>query len=223
MSIFERIRRITQANINLVLDKAENPEKMLKQRIRELEETVAEAGKALAEYAVSFKKSEREQDQLKRLRDEWRHKAETSLQAGDEETAKRALGEKVRAEERIAEIAPSVSRSKETYAGLKKNLTTLQDQLRDARVKLAELRSRKTAAGARKKFSETLDRAASAIGSGDADFDRMEEQVLQAESKVEIDAEIKGDLTDVLAETEKKSAELRVDAELAALKKKMGK
>jgi phage shock protein A len=223
MSIFDRIRRITAANVGAALDKVEDPEKLLKQRVRELEDTVADARRSMSEFALTLKKTEREDEQLKRLRDEWQHKAETSLRVGDEEMARRSLGEKVNAEDRLAEMAPSLVRSKETYARLRTGMTALQDQLRQATLKLSELRTRKTAAQAQKSFSTTLDKAAGHVSSGENDMARMEEQVLQAESEAEIDAEIRGDLTDAVSRTEKKSAEFRLDAELDALKKKIGK
>ncbi len=223
MSIFDRIRRIAAANVGAVLDKAENPEKQMKQRIRELEEIMTAAKKSLAEYAVSLKKSEREQEQHKRLRDEWQLKAEASLKAGDEEMARKSLSEKLKAEQRLSELAPTVATSRETYTGLKANLTTLQTHLRETTLKLSELKTRKCAANARKDFGCTLDKASGHLTDGDSDMARMQEDVLRAESEAEIESEIRGDMTDSFAKTEKKSAELRLDAELDALKKQMDK
>lgn len=222
MSLIERLRRIAEANINELLDKAESPEKMLKQKIRELENAIKDAKSALADFAVAFKKMEKEQDQLKRLSAEWEQKAASAVKIDDEDMAKRALGEKVKAEERAQSLEPSVKDSKSRYEELKGSLVTLQDQLSTAKLKLSELKSRKQTADAQKTFGATLDKAESSV-LGDDEFSKMEESVLRAESEAEIDHEIRGDRPLDEASLEKKSRELQVEAELDALKKKMKK
>ena len=66
MSIFDRMRRITKANINWLLDKVEPPEKELESKIKELEETVQEGRESAASYGATFKRLQRELEQLKR-------------------------------------------------------------------------------------------------------------------------------------------------------------
>ena len=222
MSIMDRIRRLTKANVHDALDKMEDPEKMLKHKIRELEEASKTARQALANFAVSFKKMEKEQEQMKRLKAEWQLKAESSLKIGDEEMARKCLAEKLKAEERINNLDPSIIQSKKTYAQLKDNLAILQDQLRIAKVRAAELQSRKHAAAAQQAFGTSFDKV-TASSVDDADFAKMEEEVLETESEVEIDREVRGDLTKADIAIEKQSQELKVDAELDALKKSMKK
>jgi len=222
MSIFDRIRRITHANVNDALDRMEDPEKMLKHKIRELDEATKNARLSLANYAVSFKKMEKEQEQMKRLQDEWKAKAGSSIKLGDEAMARRALAEKLKCTERIAALEPSIAQSRKTYNDLKDNLGVLQDQLRIAKHKAAELQSRKQAAAAQQAFGSTFDKISSGAVE-DADFVKMEDNVLQAESEVEIDREVRGDLSRTEAEIEKQSQQIRVDAELEELKKSMGK
>jgi phage shock protein A len=222
MSILDRIRRITRANVNDALDHMEDPEKMLKHKIRELEDATQTARQALANYAVSFKKMEKEQEQMKRLLAEWQQKAEASLKLGDEAMARKALAEKLKCTERIATLEPSIEQSRKTYGELKDNLAILQDQLRVAKLKASELQSRKHAAAAQQAFGASFDKV-TASSVEDGDFAKMEDRVLQAESEVEIDREVRGDLSRTEAEVEKKSQELKVDAELEALKKSMGK
>ena len=222
MSILDRIRRITSANMNDALDRMEDPEKMLKHKIRDLEETTKMAKQALANFAVSFKKMEKEQEQMKRLLAEWQQRAESSLALGDEDMARKALAEKLKCTERIATLEPSIAQSRKTYGELKDNLAVIQDQLRMAKLRATELQSRKQAATAQQAFGSSFDKV-TAGGVDDADFSKMEENVLQAESEVEIDREVRGDLSRTEAEVEKKSQEIKIDAELAALKKSMGK
>lgn len=220
MSIIDRIKRITKANVNELLDSAEAPEKMLKQKIRDLEDTIKEAKEAAATFAVSYKKMEKQQEQSKRLKVEWQQKAEKAVQSGDDEMAKKALGEKLASEERVNNMEQSVIKSKMTYDELKSSLCTLQDLLNDAKLKLSELQSRKKAAAAQKAFGTKFDNVTDSSVDC-SDFAKMEEDVLQAESEVEIDCDLRGDSGDVEKEIEKKSKELQVDAELEALKNKM--
>jgi len=135
MSILDRIRRIASANVNDALDRMEDPEKMLKRKIRDLEETTKTAKQALANFAVSFKKMEKEQEQMKRLLAEWQQKAGSSLALGDEDMARKALAEKLKCTERIAALEPSIAQSRKTYGDLKDNLAVIQDQLRMAKLR----------------------------------------------------------------------------------------
>lgn len=220
MSIIERIQRIIKGNVNDVLDKLEEPATILKQRIRELEEVIKAAKEATASYGVSLKKMEKEQEQLKRLKAEWERSAEMALHAGDEETARKALAEKIKLEERAGDLEPRIRKSLETYKQLRDDLTPLHDQLAEAKLKLSELGSRQQAALAQKKFGEHLNKAAGMTVAGEH-FDRMESKVLQAEAEVEIDQELRGDLKDVEASLAKKAKQSQVESELEALKKRI--
>ena len=222
MSLGNRLRRLVQANINEGLEKMENPGKLLKQKIRELEAAADSAKQAVTKFAVTVIKMEKEQEQLKRLKAEWQQKAESSVKTGDEDMARRALLEKVKAEERINDLSPSVTESRKTYDELKNNLLRLQDQLKTAKLKLAELETRQEAAKARKAFGNHFDKA-SGTSVDDVDFTKMEERVLEAEAAVEIDQEIRNEMAGIDETLEKKSQELRVDSELEALKKQLGK
>jgi phage shock protein A len=220
MSIADRLRRLVKANINEGLDKIENPEKLLKQRIRELGDSVSSAKQAVTKFAVSVVKVEKEQEQLKRLKAEWLQKAESSLKIGDEDMARRALSEKVKVEERIQELEPSAAESRKIYDDLKKNLQQLNDRLRSSKLKLAELQSRQEAAKARKAFGEHFDNTSGSSVSDD-DFAKMEEKVLHAEAEVDIDREVRNEMLGIDETLEQKSQELRVDSELEALKKQI--
>ena len=222
MSIVGKIQRIARANIYQLLEKAENPEKMLKLRMRELDKAIKEAKTESVGFAVMLKKMEKDQEQMKRLHDEWQHKAERSLAAGDEETAKKALREKVKAQERADRLEPRVKESRQTCTDLKEGLVLLQDQFEAVRLKLSELSSRKRAVDAQKAYGKAMDKA---VGSGEEESDlaRMEESVLQAEAEAEIDRETRGETLAADAGSDKKARELQVEAELEAMKKKLQK
>ena len=221
MSILERISRIARANIHNALDKADPPELELRERIRELEETTQEAKEALASYAVSYKKMERETDELCKQRDAMQEKAEASLKAGDEDKARVALAERIKHEERLSSLQPSLERSRTTYEELKQNLVKLNDNLNAARLKLTELESRKRAAEAQRAFGAKLDEAA-ASSDGDVSFSRLEDQVLETEATAEIEAEVRAELRGSGEALKQEAEEKRVDDALAALKKELG-
>lgn len=216
MSILDRMRRITKANINWLLDKVEPVEQELESKIKELEETVQEGRASAASYGATFKRMQRELEQLKRQQSDLKAEAERALKAGDEDTARKALTEKVKLSERIGQIQPGVEHGSKTYEILRNNIVKLQEQLKAAKLKLQDLRARKRVAEAQNAFEQHLDKTVAVGGEGVA-FDRLEDEVLQTEAEAEIRQEIHSDaLTDVqLAE---RSRDLQVEAELEAMK-----
>lgn len=223
MSLIDRIRRITQANIHALLDKAESPELMLKDSIRSMEDALREARQAAADYALTIKKFEKEQEQLKRLRAEWQHKAEQAVQVGEEKVARTALEEKLKADERIKALEPTIRERNSRYGELRENLVKLQDQLKEAQLKLSDLQSRKQAASAQKTFDDKLGKAAGAGPGSSSDFEKFEGQVMQEEAEAELSRDLRREPGDADAAIQEKSAQLSVDAELEALKKRMRK
>ena len=216
MSILDRMRRITKANINWLLDKVEPAEQELESKIKELEETVQEGRESAASYGATFKRMQRELDQLKGRQSDLKAEAERALKAGDEGTARKALTEKVKLSERISQIQPGVEHGSKTYEMLRDNIVKLQEQLKASKLKLQDLRARQRVAEAQNAFEQHLDKTVAVSGEGVA-FDRLEDEVLQTEAEVEIRQEIHSDaLTDrQLAE---RSRDLQVEAELEAMK-----
>lgn len=221
MSIFERIQRIARANINWLLDKAESPAQELEAKIQELEEAINEGREAGAVYGATFRRMERQAAAMKAESADWQAKAERAVAAGDDELARRSLSERVRLAERVARLEPGIEQGKKTYAQLRDNLVKLQDQLKSAKLKLAELRGRQRAAEAQKAFGKHLDRTVSATGEAVA-FERMEDNVLQTEAEAETMAEIRGESMSDL-DLEQRAREMQVDAELRAMKERLGK
>jgi phage shock protein A len=220
MSIIDRIQRIAKAGIHSALDKAESPGGMLKQSIREMEDSVKEAKEAAAQYAITLKKAEREHEQLKRLAAEWQHKAEQAVRGGQDDLARRALTERHSADERAKALEPSIAERAARYQELKTSMADLQMRLDEAKTRLADLEMRKQAANARATFETSLGSAA-ARGAG-SDFEKFESQVLHAEAKADIESDLRGSPADAGRELDAKTRALSVDAELDALKKSLG-
>lgn len=219
MSIFDRVQRIARANINWLLDKAEPAEQELESKIKELEETIFEGRESASMYGATFKRLKTEMENLQVQEADLVRKAEIAIKASDDEIARTAISEKVRISERIAQLKPGVEKGQKTYEMLRDNIIKLQEQLKQAKLKLADLKARKDVADAQRAFDKHLDTATSMSPDG-VSFDRLEDQVLQAESEVEVNQEMRGDsMTDM--ELAQKSRQLQVDAELQALKDKL--
>lgn len=219
MSIFDRIRRITKANVNWLLDQVEPAEQELEAKIKELEDTLLEGRESAASYGATYKRLENEMAQLQQQQTECIRKAETALKIGDEKAARAVLQQKVQFEERIAQMAPGVEKGRKTFEILRGNLIKLQQQLKDAKFKLQDLRTRQRIADAQKQFDEHLQKATSTSPEGVA-FDRLEDKVVQTEAEVEIRSQMQaGDLNEY--ELAQQSRDLQVEAELQSLKEKM--
>jgi phage shock protein A len=218
MSIMRRLQRIAKAKINMVLDRAEDPETALSGTIAELEQTVREARGAVAAFAAALRTREERVEQLRQRQAECQEKAKAALQAGDEQSARRALEERLKIEEQMQDVAPSIAESRETFSGLKDNLVVLQDQLNTARLKLAEVQSRKRAAAARRSFGVKMDKVATDSGGR---YAAAEAEVRQAESEAGVDDAVRSELRGVESEVKKGARDLRIDAELEALKKSL--
>ena len=216
MSIFDRIRRIARANIQSLMDQIEPPHEELTGKINELTSAIQEGKAAAAIYGATVRRMEKEAQTLTQSLSDLTARAEEALKAGSEQTARALLAEKIQTSERLARIEPALSDGKKTYDRLKNDLTRLQDQLRQTRMKLAELESRRRAAMARKAFADQADTAAG-IGADDSAMTRAEDEVLEAEAH----AEVAEDIRDGDIDLEQRSRELQVENELAALKDKL--
>lgn len=217
MSILDRIRRIAKANMNWLLDQIEPPEQELTSRIGELTEVIQEGKAAAATYGATFRRLERQAEDLRLQEADLTAKAEAAVGAGDETTARALLAQKVQVAERLAQMGPGLAEGRRTYDRLREDLGRLQDALRQARAKLAELRARQRCAEARKAFHEQADAAES---TAEADLlDRLEDDVLQTEAEADVAEDIHtggGDL-------EQRSRELQIEAELAAMKDRLSR
>lgn len=219
--IFRRLADILRANINELLNKAEDPEKMLNQMLIEMREQLADAKRQVAVAIADEKKLRRQLDQQQQEAQVWEQRAMAALQQGKEDLAKQALSRRNSANDLAKQFEEQWQKQAEAVEALKNALRQLNAKIDEAKRKKDLLIARAKRAEAQKQIQETLQ----GIGASSAfdTFERMEQKVLereaQAEAAVDLNAELSG------MDLEKQFADLGtvdVDADLEELKARMG-
>lgn len=142
MGIFSRFSDIVNSNINTILDKAEDPEKIVRLMIQEMEETLVEVRSSAARAIADRKELERNLSGLERDADDWQSKAELALDKGREDLAKAALAEKAR-------VLDSARSLEAQHKAINDGLAKLNDDISKLEEKLADAKSRRNAILAR--------------------------------------------------------------------------
>ncbi len=219
MGIFSRIADIFKANVNDALDKAEDPEKMLKQMVLEMEESVNKATLAVANAIANEKSLERKLEKAKKDSEEWEFKARQALQAGREDLAKAALERKVIADKNIQDLQPIYIQAKETTNKLRTQLNSLKTKLEEARARQGVLIARSQAAKAQKQIAQSL----SGVGSDAfSKFDKYEEKIEKIEAEASAFEQLSSESSSLDDEFKKLTSSTDVEKQLLELKSKMG-
>ncbi|MFM8840831.1 MAG: PspA/IM30 family protein, partial [bacterium] len=148
MGIFSRIADVFKANVNDTLDKAEDPEKMLKQMVLEMEESVNKATLAVANSMAHEKSLLRKIEKSKTESAEWMYKAQQAITVGREDLARAALEKKAVFDKNITDLEPVYTTAKATSEKLQTQLTALKSKLDEARARQGTLIARSQAAKA---------------------------------------------------------------------------
>ena len=149
MGIFTRFSDIVNSNINAILDKAEDPEKIVRLMIQEMEDTLVEVRSAAARSIADKKDLNRKLEHLEREQDEWDSKAELALRKGREDLARAALVEKSRATSAADIIRADYSAVDEGLAKLNDDIARLEKKLEDAKARQKALLARHKTANSR--------------------------------------------------------------------------
>jgi phage shock protein A len=225
MGIFDRLASLIKSNINDMITSAENPEKMLNQIIVDMRDQLVKAKQQVA-AAIADEKRLRDQadGELKQAQD-WEQKAMLAIQQGRDDLAKQAL---VRQSEHIAhyhQLEETWQSHQAETEKLKAALHELNDKIEEAKRKKNLLLARQRRAQAQKRIHETM--SGLSEKSAFEAFARMEEKIEQNErmlkASTEIDQEFTGDrLQQDFKQLEKSAGAASADAQLLALKQKMG-
>jgi phage shock protein A len=223
MGIFKRVGDVLKANINDMISKAEDPEKMLNQMIIDMNEHLIEAKKGVASAIADEKRLERQMNENGMQSQEWEKKAMLAVKAGKDDLAKEALLRKQEYANYVGELKPQWEAQHAAVEKLKISLRELQGKIEEAQRKKNILIARAKRADTQKKIQATM----GSIGDNSAFevFDRMSAKV----DKIEAEADAMAELSDMGADAslEKKFKELEssgasADSLLDDLKKKMG-
>ena len=218
-NMFKRINDIIAANISDLIDRVEDPEKMIKQIIREMEENIERAKEGVVEAVASEKLLRRDVEKHRQEVAEWHDKARSALKDGNEELARQALVRKNEHEKILASLEPALESAVNTSASLKAQLKALDAKLDEAKRKRSSLVARQRAAEAR----ESMSKVGASFKDGldnHAHFGRMEDKVAEMEARSQAMGEVyEGDSLE--EEFEDMQQRQEVDADLAALKLEM--
>ncbi len=220
MGIFDRISDIFKANVNDALDKAEDPEKMLKQMVIEMEESVNKTTLAVASAIANEKTLERKLIKARTESADWEQKAIQAVNANREDLAKAALQKKAIVDRNIADLTPIQISAKATSDKMRTQLDALKNKLEEARSRQSTLIARSQAAKAQKQIAQSF----SGIGSDAfSKFDKFEGKIEKLEGEAEAFEQLGGTDTRLEDEFKMLSTSSSVDSELMQLKAKMGK
>jgi len=218
MGIFSRFSDIVNSNLNALLDKAEDPEKMVRLIIQEMEDTLVEVRSTSARLIAEKKDTERQVERFNGEVKDWEAKAELALSKDREDLARAALLEKQKATEHVANLADEVARIEQHLQRLSDEIGQLQEKLADAKARQKSILMRQRTASTRLEVKKRID--SSKIDDAMYRFERYESRIDDLESQVDAYDLGKTSLRDEFAELE---ASEKVDDELAALKARVKK
>jgi phage shock protein A len=218
MGLFSRMTDIVHANVNALLDKAEDPAKVVKLLVQEMEEVLAEMRAVAASQLAEKKRLQRKADKLQIQIDAWQSKAKLAVDKQREDLARAALAEKLQNQQQLADVQKELIAVDDALANLQTDTSKLQEKLAEARSKQNSMvvRERSVAVRLQAKTNASAERI-------DAAINRFE----QYESRID-DLEAQVDAFDVVRTSQnlhtqfvQLEAEEKIEKELALLRKKV--
>jgi phage shock protein A len=224
MGIFSRLGTLIKSNINDLITKAEDPEKMLTQVLLEMQQQLVEAKKAVAVAIADEKKLQKQYTAEADKSKEWERKAMVAVRAGDDNLARQALARKQEHETIATQFQQQWLAQKQAVEKLKDALRLLNNKIEEAKRKKNILIARKKRAEAQQQIANTMQ------GLGDTSafdtFDRMAERIQLMEAEAEAGAELAGELSGDTLESKflqlEQAGGANEDDALSELKAKMG-
>ncbi|QPG06100.1 PspA/IM30 family protein [Salinimonas marina] len=179
MGLFTRASDIVHANLNAMLDKAEDPHKMLRLTAEEIEEAIDEARQVSARHISACKQSQREQQQHQRAADRWEQKARLAVAADDDAKARHALARKHACDASISQLQQNLTQHEETLARLEQDISRLQQIRGEAQRRLARPQPQNSARSAAGITINSPSPSANA-----AELDRMQQNIEQLHTRL---------------------------------------
>ncbi|MDP7591486.1 MAG: phage shock protein PspA [Litorilituus sp.] len=218
MGIFSRFTDIVNSNINNLLDKAEDPAKMVRLIIQEMEDTLVEVRSSSAKTLADKKELTRRVTRFENEAQQWQEKAELALSKDREDLARAALVEKKKSEENRHVLVEELVHIDEQITKLQDEISQLQDKLADAKSRQKTILLREKTANSRLKVKQNIE--SNKVNDALGRFDSYERKIDDIEAQIESYDMGSKSLADEIADLE---ADDKVDDELASLKAKMKK
>ncbi len=224
MGIFARLGSLIKSNLNDVISKAEDPEKMLNQVLLDMQQQLVDAKKSVAVAIADEKKLQKQYNSEVDKAKEWERKAMVAVRSGDDNLARQALSRKQEHENIAAQF-------EQQWVAQKQAVEKLKDALRLLNNKIEEAKRKKNILVARKKRAEAQQQIASTMqGLGDTSafetFDRMSDRINVLEAEAEAGAELSGEISGDTLESKflqlERGGESAEDDALNQLKSQMG-
>ena len=216
MGIFSRFSDIVNSNINALLDKAEDPEKMVRLIIQEMEDTLVEVRSTSAKTIAEKKELQRVVSRLEEDVADWQGKAELALSKDRDDLARSALIEKQKAADQAASVNADIENLDLHISKLQDEVSQLQEKLADAKARQKTMLMRQQTVASRLEVKKSLD--STRLNDAMYKFERYEQKIDNLEAQVESYDLGKKTLRDEFAEL---ASQDKIDSELAALKAKM--
>ena len=232
-TILGRIAQLAKANINALLDKAEDPQKMLDQLIRDYTNSIADAESAVAQTIGNLRLAEKDHAEDVAAAEDWGRKAQAASTKADQlraagdtagadkwdNLAKVAIGKQIQFEGEAKESAPMIASQTEVVEKLKAGLNQMKEKLSDLKVRRDQLVARQKSAQAQAQVTDAI----SSINVLDptSELSRFEDKVRRQEAMAQGKTELAASSLDAqFAELETDASQIEVEARLAALKNK---
>ena len=220
MGIFSRMTDIINSNINSMLDQAEDPEKMIRLIIQEMEDTLVEVRSSSARVLADRKTAARRLEQVRAEADSWEGKAKLAISKGRDDLARAALQEKRAIEEELEVVAQELAATDEHIEQLSNEISQLQQKLSDAKAKQKAMLMRGKTVESRIKVKREIQREA--LDNAFQRFDHFERRMDNLEGQLDamdIGREVSPDLA---SEIDALQEDARINDELERLKSELG-
>ena len=220
MGIFSRMTDIINSNINSMLDQAEDPEKMIRLIIQEMEDTLVEVRSSSARVLADRKSAARRLEQVEAEAASWEEKARLAITKGREDLARGALQEKRAIEEELTIVTEELQATDDHIEQLNNEVAQLQQKLSDAKAKQKAMLMRTTTVESRIKVKRQIQREA--LDNAFQRFEHFDRRMDKLESQLE-SMDVGRDVPQTLAtEIDALQEDERINEELARLKAELG-
>jgi phage shock protein A len=222
MGLIDRLTTMLRSNINDLITRAENPEKMLNQLVLDMRSQLAKAKQQVASAIADEKRLQAQAEQEKKLAEDWEKRAMLAVQEGRDDLAKQALLRHAEHMQAAAQLEETWRKHAAETESLKNSLRTLNDKIEEAKRKKNILIARQRRAEAQQRIHETM--SSMSDKSAFETFERMSERIEQNERKALASAELSEELEGDQLQRQFSQLEYKADADtqLLALKQRMG-